>query len=614
MLIRLFSAQKDRDHYFLAVLSFLMVLSAAVLTVDSTFLLALSGFILVAVAALILMEMMHSLQKAQVLARDARMQKPHRQLSIAIVTIAPALLFFILLGGAGIFFSMPRVSAGFMNSGASPSEISTGFSDHVDLGRIGEIQQSKAVVMHLQIDGDSFGGFIPKLRGVALTHFDGHTWSNDNSYARRTIPREMDGHFDLRMRNPFLAPVPTHAIHYRVMMEPLASEVFFLLATPQSLEGNYRSVVEDPDGDVFDVDAEHPITRYEADSEIRTPSRVSQNIGYPAHINSVYLQYPELDARIKPLVEKIIANAATPYARATAIESYLREHYGYTLQLPTTHPSDPIADFLFVRKQGHCEYFASAMAIMLRTLGIPSRVVNGFSGGEFNDITSQYVIRASDAHSWVEAYMPGQGWVTFDPTPAGAQAANSGWDRVMLYMDAMSSFWREWVVNYDLSHQLRLTQDATHGSRALVSKAQFWGRGQYLKMLAWARRVQDAAGASIVKWGTRTLVLAIILLLAFSVPRLLVLFQRIQLARRPRNSPQLAASIWYERMLRQTAKRGWRKFPGQTPEEFASQIDDDQLKGRVIGFTKRYERARFGNSVEDAAELPELYEEIKSAR
>ncbi|HKW17120.1 MAG TPA: DUF3488 and transglutaminase-like domain-containing protein [Terriglobales bacterium] len=612
MLVRLFSAQRDRDHYFLAVLSFLMVLAAAVLTVDSTFLLALAGFILVAVAALILMEMMHSLEKAPVLARDSHLPLAHRNLSFAIAIIAPVLLLFIFLGGAAIFFSLPRVSAGFMsNSTTGSSEISTGFSDRVELGRIGEIQQSKTVVMHLQIEGDTFGGFAPKLRGVALTHFDGHIWSNPAS--RRMLSRELDGHFDLRLRDPFLRPAPAHSIHYRVTMEPLFSEVFFLLSTPQSLEGSYRNVAEDPDSDAFNMDSERPISRYEADSEIRPPLRAAQT-RYPPYINGRYLQLPALDPRIMPLVEKITANAENPYARASAVENYLRNHYGYTLQLPRSTPADPIANFLFVRRQGHCEYFASSMAIMLRLIGIPSRVVNGFSGGEFNDITSQYVIRASDAHSWVEAYMPGRGWVVFDPTPVGAQPARSRWDRAMLYLDALSSFWREWILNYDLGHQLRLTQDATHGSRALVSKAQFWGRAQYRRMLAWARHVQDEAGDSVVKWGTRTLVFAIVLLVALSLPRLLLLIQKVRFARRPQRSPRLAASIWYERMLRQTAKRGWKKSPAQTPEEFASLISDRQVKDRVVGFTARYESARFGNSAEDAAELPELYEEIKSAR
>lgn len=614
MLVRLFSAQRDRDHYFLAVLSFLMVLAAAVLTVDSTFLFALAGFVLVAVAAFILMEMMHSLAKAPVLARDSHLLQPHRRLSLAIATIAPILLLLIFAGAAGIFFFLPRISAGFMNSQAGSNEISTGFSDHVDLGRIGEIQQSKTVIMHLKIDGDSLGGFAPKLRGVALNIFNGHTWSNVSQ--RRTVSSALDGRFDLNRENRQLAPLPGRSIHYRVMMEPFVTEVFFLLATPEALQGNYRPVAEDADGDVFDLDPEHPVTRYEAESRIRLLAAIhsSPAANYPARIRQNYLQLPPLDPRIQELAQKASANAETPYARASSIENYLRTHYRYTLQLPSSMPADPVADFLFRRKEGHCEYFASAMAIMLRTIGIPSRVVNGFSGGEFNDIDSQYVIRASDAHSWVEAYMPGEGWVTFDPTPAGSGQVRSPWDRVMLYLDALSSFWREWVINYDLAHQLRLTQDASHGSRAMVSRAQFWGRKRYQQILDWARREQEQIGASTFKWGTRIIVAALLLLLIVSIPRVLLLLQKIQLARKPRKSPHLAASIWYERMLRQTAKRGWIKNPAQTPEEFASIIVDPAIRKRVIGFTEHYERARFGNSAEDASQLPELFQEIKNAR
>src|SRR5438270_3677067 len=103
MLVRLFSAQRDRDHYFLAVLSFLMVLAAAVLTVDSTFLIALAGFVLLSITAFILMEMMHSLKKAPVLGGHAHVLQAHRKLSYAIASVAPVLLILIFLGGAGIF-------------------------------------------------------------------------------------------------------------------------------------------------------------------------------------------------------------------------------------------------------------------------------------------------------------------------------------------------------------------------------------------------------------------------------------------------------------------------------------------------------------------------------
>jgi transglutaminase-like putative cysteine protease len=612
MLVRLFSAQSDRDHYLLAVLSFLMVLSAAVLTVDSTFLLALAGFVLVGVATFILMEMAHSSQKSPVQARDLQVPRAYRKLSFAIAGIAPLLLILIFMGAAIIFFLLPRVSAGYLSAYTSANDLSTGFSDRVELGRIGQIQQSKTVVMHVQVDGDTTGAMQLKLRGVTLDYFDGRSWSNTRS--KIAIRRGPDGHFNLRWRN--VSPLGRE-VHYRVTMEPFLSEVFFLLATPSSLQGNYHALSEDSAGDVFDLDTEHPIASYEADSTLRIPGTIRLQTVPGNVIPEVppsYLQLPALDPRIASLAEQITAKAADPAAKASAIENYLRSHYGYTLQLPQTPPRDPIANFLFVRREGHCEYFASAMAVMLRSLRIPSRVVNGFSGGEFNDINSRYVIRASDAHSWAEAYIPGEGWMEFDPTPSTGAQARTTWSRFMLYMDAMASFWREWVINYDLAHQFRLSQDAGRGSRAMVGRAQLWGRTQYARMLNWARKTQDQMGQSTVKWGLRALALFFIGLVIAAVPRLIALVRRFRLARRPQKSPQAAATIWYERMLRQTASRGWSKSPAQTPEEFLSTIGEPQLKSKVLTFTEHYEKARFGRSPEEASRLPELYEEIKAIR
>ena len=612
MLVRLFSAQRDRDHYLLAVLAFLMVLSAAVLTVDSTFLFALAGFVLVGVATFILMEMMHSSQKAPVQAHDPQVPRAYRKLSFAILGIAPVLLVLIFMGAAVIFFLLPRVSAGYLSAYTSANDLSTGFSDRVELGRIGQIQQSQTVVMHVQVDGDTVGAMQLKLRGVTLDSFDGKSWTNTRT--KIILKRGPDARFNLRWRNATLLGRP---VHYRVTMEPYITEVFFLLATPNSLQGNYRTLGEDSAGDVFDLDAEHPVAAYEADSALRIPLPArfhSASAGSMPEVPPIYLQLPALDPRVGSLAQQITAKATTSFDKAAAIENYLRSHYGYTLQLPSSTPADPIANFLFVRRQGHCEYFASSMAVMLRSLRIPSRVVNGFSGGEFNDINSRYVIRASDAHSWVEAYIEGEGWIEFDPTPPSSAQAQSTWSRFMLYMDAMASFWREWVVNYDFAHQFRLSQDAGRGSRALVSRAQFWGRMQYFRMLGWARKTQDRIGASTVKWGTRALALFFIGLVIAAIPRVVALLRRFRLARRPQRSPQQAASIWYERMLRQAARRGWNKSPAQTPVEFISTIAEPQLRSKVLTFTHHYERARFGKSPEEASRLPELYEEIKASR
>jgi hypothetical protein len=323
---------------------------------------------------------------------------------------------------------------------------------------------------------------------------------------------------------------------------------------------------------------------------------------------------PAIDLRFQALAEQVTASVSSPIDKTSVLENHLRMHYGYTLQLPDRPPKDPISNFLFERKQGHCEYFASAMAVMLRTIGIPSRLVNGFSGGEFNDLTSQYVIRESDAHSWVEAYIPGEGWVEFDPTPAAAAQPHTRWGRFLLYLDAMSSFWRDWVVNYDLGHQLRLTQDASRGSRELVSHAQSWAVGRYERTLAWARKIQGRVGVSAVKWILRAFAAFLLLILAGSIPRLLSFLRKFRLARHPERAPQMAASIWYQRMLRLVERRGWQKKPAQTPEEFAAAIPDEQLKQRVTNFTEHYEHARFGGSAEGASRLSEIYEEIKHAR
>ena len=114
------------------------------------------------------------------------------------------------------------------------------------------------------------------------------------------------------------------------------------------------------------------------------------------------------------------AGATNPYDQATAIQNYLRDpqHYTYTLTPPKTPVGvDPLYNFLFNSHQGYCEFFASAMGDMLRSLGIPTRLVNGFGPGAFDNQTNAYVVRGEDAHTWVESYFPAYGWIPFEPTP-----------------------------------------------------------------------------------------------------------------------------------------------------------------------------------------------------
>ena len=615
MVVRLFSLQRTRDHYTLAVLSFLMVLAASVLTVGSVFLFSFAAFLLLAIVAFVLMEMQHSVAGEPTHAQDPRAASPRaasptQRMAYALLAIAPALMLMILAGSFLIFFLLPRVSSRYLTAYTPASDISTGFTDRLQLGRIGQIQQSSAVVMHIEIQNDLQGAYDLKWRGVALNNFDGQVWSN--SFAQTQVRPAGDGSYRLA---PVVDPraasvVASRSIRYRVLMEPLGTNVFFLAEWPRRLTGNFRQVSTDAGGAVFDLDAEHPINRYEAESQF--PEIDADELRLAPNTASGdmdrYLNLPPLDLRIAKLAEDITAHAPSNYEKAVAVERYLSTHFGYTLELPRTVPRDPLAYFLFERKRGHCEYFASSMAVMLRSLRIPSRIVTGFHGGEYNDLTGQYVVRASDAHSWVEAYFPGSGWISFDPTPAGSPTGR--WSRMDLYLDAAASFWREWIINYDVGHQRTLSKDAVTSTRLFFEQVRQWIARQHGALLRWARRAHHHFTAFPVRWLGGLIAFTTVLIALRNIRRLIEGLRARSLRAHPERAPRESAALWYDRMVRRMARLGWRKSPAQTPLDFVAAIQKTALQEKVARFTRAYESARFGKSVEDALSLPELFKNV----
>jgi len=614
MVIRIFSVHKERDYYMLSVLAFMMVLAAAVLTVDSVFLFAFAAFMLMAVVTFVLMEMRRSCQTANIPAREPLDTTTYRRMAFFLAGTSPALVVLILAGASAIFFLLPRTSAGYLGSFASGSDMATGFSDRVQLGSIGQIQQSKSVVMHIQIGGDTRGTFDLKWRGIALSRFDGKVWSNP--VEQYPILRQPDGRFPLWSNAAGSAPKTARTIHYRVLMEPIGTNVFFVAPRPRFLTGAYRVLGTDRGGAVYNLDPSHAVSLYDVDSDLAEPKPQDlEKVTAPNPPEMLeYLRLPPtLDARIPELARQIVGSSTNSYDRATAIERYLMTKFGYTLELPRVTPKDPLAEFLFIRKRGHCEYFASSMAIMLRTLNIPSRVVNGFRTTEFNDVTGNYVVRASSAHSWVEAYFPGYGWASFDPTPGAPLGSATGWDRVSLYVDAMASFWREWVVNYDANHQKALGEDAMRGSRTLLEGMRDRVEGWYERMLTRARHAQQSFSNSPRRWSGVAVVACVILLVAANFRNLRRWMKERALAVHPEAAPSRAAALWYRRMLKWLGRQGWQKTEVQTPQEFLTCIEDPLTRKRVEDFTRAYEAARFGESSEEARRLPELYEEMTSA-
>jgi hypothetical protein len=213
----------------------------------------------------------------------------------------------------------------------------------------------------------------------------------------------------------------------------------------------------------------------------------------------------------------------------------------------------------------------------------------------------------------VEAYFPGYGWINFDPTPVAPAQMRTGWSRSALYLDALASFWREWVINYDAGHQYNLGQAAARNSVEWLQRARNWASRHHETLLAAARRTQRTVSDSPIKWSIEGVAVAGLLVLGANARRLWRAFRSRRLAARPEKSPRLAATIWYERAMRVLARKGWRKPPAHTPKEFLTSIKDEAMRESVAKFTRHYESARFGGSAQDAQRLPELYEEISTA-
>jgi protein-glutamine gamma-glutamyltransferase len=617
LVIKIFSVRRDRDLLYLIVLSFLMVLSAAVLTVDTMFLVTFALFILAVMAAFIGLEMRRSERQA---AAAGALPSEGRGFYRPLAGAAAAMGVLTMAGTALIFFMLPRLSnTGYLRNIGVQSAMLTGFSREVRLGGIGQIQQSQAVVMHIEVLSGKLPA-DPKWRGIALANFDGQRWWN--ALEVPVLRGVNNSPLDLNQASPGAfysggAPPAVPTLRYRVIMEPGVLNMFFLAPVPLKLNGDYRAVWVNRDGSVVnvrgdDADPGPSVSVYSAEADARDPEPLvlhSNARDYPPRI-AMYLQLPRVDSRVRDLARRITASSTSNYARARAVESYLKSNYGYTLQLPGVKTPDQLAYFLFERKQGHCEYFASSMAIMLRTLNIPARVVNGFRGGEYNDVTGNYIVRESDAHSWVEVYFPEFGWVTFDPTPPSPAAVPGRWSRMALYVDAMEGLWREWIVNYDFSHQVRLSNQISTTSFSVQSRFRASLQRRYQKLLdraaGWQRSMERMSPAQMA---LACVALGLLLALPFA-PRTWRRFQRARLRRDPQRAPTSAASFWYVRMLKRLARSGIRKNIAQTPAEFTSSIADPEIRRDVSVFTDHYERARFAGSVADAERLPELYEEM----
>jgi protein-glutamine gamma-glutamyltransferase len=606
-IVRLYSARTNRDYAFLSVLAFASILAAAILTIETTFLVSLAIFLVLAVSTFVALEIRRGAE-GSVSPPVVEGTKLARQLNRALGLISLLVAISALGIGGALFFLIPRYTAGYLGAMNLQPTLMTGFGDNVPLGQIGRIKKSNAVVMRIRVEGEPGRAQNMHWRGIALTDFDGKRWFTP-THDPIVVTPGVDGSYEL-------TPTPIlhgqyYPLQYTVLMEPIGTDAIFIAPRLETLRGRFTNEVDRPGakrhggyllidrtGSLFNPYHNETKIRYEATSLLPyvPPAELRQASGdYPEIIRKLYLQLPDVDPRVPKLARDITAGMKNEFDKAANIERYLKTRLGYSLDLTDTHGEDPIAYFLFTRGAGHCEYFASAMTVMLRTQGIPARYVTGFLPGEYNDVGGDYIVRASDAHAWVEAYFPGYGWITFDPTPAGDVQPKGLLGRLGLYWDWFQYSWGEWVINYDFSHQLTLANTLHQSSRDWGERARRYYQKKQRDTLHFIVALDKRLEASPYFLPTLLAILVGLLVYLRGRPLIAYLLARWRIrAGRGGNLTAALAALEYREMLRLLEKRGWRKGESQTALEFAAAIPSGEIAAPVAQLTEIYQSARFG--------------------
>ncbi|MFA5027791.1 MAG: DUF3488 and transglutaminase-like domain-containing protein [Candidatus Methylomirabilota bacterium] len=589
LVYKLYNQRTPRDFLDAVILTFLMLIAAATLTVSFGFLLVFSVYMLLGVWALVLFHLRTETELAFPERGRELLEKPGLitgDFVASSVGLAVGALVLTLL----IFTILPRVGRTFLPFRAQLGTMITGFSDRVELGVYGSIQNDPTIVMRIGfIDQVANQSRLPDLRwrGVAFDRFDGRGWALSDP-ARVPLRRTRDGAFAVaahRIGAPFLA--------YEVFLEPIGSEAIFALPRLTALQARFPALAADMAGGLSLPAPPGGRVRYLAFSQPERfrPEQLDRPVraaDYPPEIRERYLQLPAIPARVAALARELAA--PTPYQAARRVERYLEANIRYTLELRGDPSRDPIEEFLFVRQAGSCEYFATSMAVLLRAGGIPARVVNGFQRGEWNEVGQYYAVRQRDAHSWVEVYLPEAGWVTFDPSPRAAfeAAAFSGSGRLVQYFDALRMRWNRYVIDYSLSDQAALALGLRYRSYAFRrSVGQAWDHWTF-RAASQARRLWRDHGPPAAA------VLALLAAAGFLLRRRGAL-PEFPIGWRLGGGRRRRAVVFYERALRLLARKGHRCPPACTAREFAEGLAAGRELCELVGeLTALYERVRFG--------------------
>lgn len=571
--VKLLAIKKGKDWWLLYLLSFFSVVTASALSVEMFFAGIFVAYLFLAPWVLVLFQLKEGAEAAGM---DPN-QEP-RLLGWRLVRVVGGISIVLVVLTLLLFVTFPRIGGGLFGDVWASGSAVLGFSDRLALGEVSRIQKNGAVAMRVTLDPPPAQGEKGLYwRGIALDHFDGRKWqtsTSDTVVLRRNGQTYHLGTLVVRQGR---------LIHQKIILEPSGSAALFALGRPVMISGRLGYLLRDSMGNVLSLYPFPFQISYEVLSYAEPPWSPE-----PPNTNS--LQLPALHPRTVSLSRQITDGLSEDGEKASALERFLRENYRYTLEDLPVADDDPLAAFLFEVKQGNCEYFASAMAIMLRSLGIPARVVNGYLGAEWNPYGEYYVVRQSNAHTWVEAYLAGRGWVRFDPTPsvppARAQALFSSFTQ---FTDFLRFNWYRYVINFDLADQYQIFQTLRRPHYWLSAASRRFSLGDLGTRFSGSQK----------RWGG----LGVLIL---GLPLVWIGLRKLRSGRKaPARTAPHQATERYQRFLKLCARRGLKKRAGETADEFGGRFGRG-VRGLVTDFISLYQQGRFSNPDDFSAGLKQM--------
>ncbi len=592
LMVRLFNKESDRDYVLIYILSFMELCAASILTIHLRFLLALILYLVVATWTLIVFNLKREVDRASstgddeldpmLRARYYRIISPRLLLTS---TFASLIIFVLCIA---MFFMTPRLGRGFFQwkSGMAPRV--SGFSDTVELGQLASIKIDNTPVMRIHLLGQDEPIPHIKWRGNALDYFDGKRWTDTMGIKTRLRfsfdernPLGFPGQFGTMVSVGSNAPLKG-LLKQEVYLDPIESPVLFAAGEVEYFQvpAMFRGLLI-YSNDYFALPLDTPIydrIKYMAHSnmpendpqDIRAAwDRADRKIVKKLMVE--YLFLPSDMDRVAGLARQVVRDQENPYDQALLIQRYLETNYSYSLTRSRMQEKTPLEDFLFRDKRGHCEYYATALAVMLRTLGVPTRLVGGFQRGIWNPYEKYYRVRQSDAHSWVEVYCPEFGWVEFDPTPAASITYNEQFgllSRLQELLDSMRFRWNRYVVDLKLEDQLNAAKNLQDRGADV---------GRRLSNLPMNVREQIRLGGhspavlvGVMLIGASLLVILVHLLWV----RGLSGFRRKDKAMQELNPDQQKALVYLLRMLKVIGRHGLIRNRAQTVDELISEVSE----------------------------------------